>query len=443
MCMTGESPVDCLKDREVYMTVSEFWNLVDAIDIDSREDGRYTEDEMYSIGNAFIEMNNAQKREVGGWDKLVEILHPLDKNGDAMTKGDTFRQWIKNRRYSKDEMIHNDRMISGQNIDGISFEEFQQKTEEIKQNLYKQQVKTRDTLNAYRRSLREEARLEDFKDLMKSCVVDINSLPEVEYAGDAEPGSEAVLMLSDFHIGVEIDNYYNKYNVTIARKRINKLVQDVIRYCICNSVETLHVLGLGDFCQGLIHTSARLEQEIDVVQQIMLASEILADALNKLQAAAPVIKYYSVTDNHTRAIASLSESIESENYGKLITFYLKARLENTGIEFVDSILDQEIGLIEFNNGKTGVFAHGHHDRINSMFQNMTAFTGKMIDYAFIGHYHCEKVKTFNNFKVFVNGSVVGLDQFAFSKRLFGKPSQTLIIFDGTNIINHSIDLDIQ
>lgn len=423
------------------MTVNEFWNLIDAIDIDSREDGRYTDDEMYQIGSAFIEMNNSQKREIGGWDKLVEVLHPLDKNGDVMAKGDTFRQWIKNRRYSRDEMIHNDKMISGQNINSISFKEFQAKTEEIKQSLYKQQVKTRDTLNAYRRVLREEARLEDFKDLMKTCVVDINKLPPVEYEGEFDEEREAVLLLSDFHIGVEIDNFYNKYNVDIARRRVNKVVTDTIKYCQNNEVAILHVIGLGDFCQGLIHTSARLEQEMDVIQQIMLASEILADALNQLQAAAPVVKYYSVTDNHTRAVASLSESIESENYGKLITFYLKARLENTDIQFMDNMLDQEIGIIEFNNGKTGVFVHGHHDNINTMFQNMSAFVGRMIDYAFVGHYHCEKMKTYNNFKVFVNGALCGLDQYAFSKRLFGRPSQTLLIFDGTNIINHSLDLN--
>lgn len=309
------------------MTTKEFWDIIDSIDIDSREDGRYTEEEMYNIGCSFIEMNNAQKREIGGWDKLVEILQPFDRNGEIMKKGDTFRQWIKGRRYAKEEMIHNDHMISGQNIDDISFADFQEKTEEIKQNLYKQQVKTRDSLNAYRRVLREEARLEDFKELMKECVVDLSKLPEAKYEDNGPRCSEAVLMLSDLHIGVEIDNFYNKYNTTIARKRVNKLVKDVVKYCNINSVETLHILGLGDFCQGLIHTSARLEQEIDVIEQIMLASEILANALNELQKAAPNVKYYSVTDNHTRAVASLSESIESENYGKLITFYLKSRLE--------------------------------------------------------------------------------------------------------------------
>ena len=85
--------------------------------------------------------------------------------------------------------------------------------------------------------------------------------------------------------------------------------------------------------------------------------------------------------------------------------------------------------------------HGHHDNVNTVFQNMVAYTRRVIDYGFIGHYHCEKMKTFNTFKLFINGSVVGMDQYAFSRRLFSKPAQSLIIFDGDNIVNHSINLE--
>ena len=86
------------------------------------------------------------------------------------------------------------------------------------------------------------------------------------------------------------------------------------------------MLLLGDFIHGTIHTSARLEQQMNVVEQIMLASEVLADCLNKLKAAAPHIIVCSCTDNHSRALPDLHESIEAENFGKLITFYLEAEL---------------------------------------------------------------------------------------------------------------------
>ena len=46
-------------------------------------------------------------------------------------------------------------------------------------------------------------------------------------------------------------------------------------------------------------------------------------------------------------------------------------------------------------------------------------------------------------KVIVNGSVCGTEQYAFSKRLFGDPEQTLMIFDGINVIDYHINLNIK
>ena len=51
-------------------------------------------------------------------------------------------------------------------------------------------------------------------------------------------------------------------------------------------MKKLNFLNLGDDIQGIIHVTSRLEEEVDVIQQVMIASEISADALNKLQEAA-------------------------------------------------------------------------------------------------------------------------------------------------------------
>ena len=308
------------------MNLEEFETLIDSIDVDARDDGKYTKDEIYKIGCAFIEMSPAEKRRFGGWDKLVEILKPEDKNGEVMKKGDTLRVWIKSSRYAKDEMVHDVRLISGKTIDDITFKEFENQTEAIKQDLYKQQVKTRDSINSYRRVLREEARLEDFKEIMKECSKNQEDVGLIEYAGDSSKcENEAVLLISDLHIGMQVDNFYNTYNVEVARKRMGALVQKTIKYCKAHNVKRLNILELGDAVHGLIHTSARLEQEIDVVQQIMVASQILSDTVNQLRAAAPEVTYRSCTDNHSRMIPNLHESIEAEQYSKLITFYVKSK----------------------------------------------------------------------------------------------------------------------
>ena len=40
------------------------------------------------------------------------ILQPLDKNGEVMTKGETFRCWIKSLRYAKGAVVKDERLIS-------------------------------------------------------------------------------------------------------------------------------------------------------------------------------------------------------------------------------------------------------------------------------------------------------------------------------------------
>lgn len=425
------------------MTVKEFWDIVDSIDIDAREDARYTEDEMYKIGCSFIEMNNAQKREVGGWDKLVEILQPLDKNGDVMKKGDTFRQWIKGRRYSKDDMVHNEKMLSGTTIDKISFTDFKDKTEKLKSDLYKQEVKTRDVLNAYRKTLRNEARVESLKDLVEKSVKALPPLPSVEtpkivsMPGDA---AEAVMLLSDMHVGMQIDNFANTYNKDIARMRLMAYVDEVIDLCQANGVVRLNVCNLNDLIHGHIHVTARIEEEEDVISQIMLASEMLAEALNKLQAAAPEVIYRSVTDNHSRATPSFKEHIEKESLARLIDFYVEPRLAGSSIVFAKDNLDYDISKIVLLNGKTMICAHGHRDNINTIIQGYMGALRQYVDYVCVGHYHETKMKTFQGAKVFVNGCICGSDSYGQSKRLFGDPEQTLLIFKGRTLSQNVIFL---
>ena len=172
----------------------------------------------------------------------------------------------------------------------------------------------------------------------------------------------------------------------------------------------------------------------------MTAAEILAEALNELQAAIPVVNYRSCLDNHCRITPNLKEHIEKENFGRLIDFYLKARLESTNINFMEDNLDENIGLIELQNGKKMIFVHGHQDSVNTVIQNYTAAIRDYVDYVALGHYHSSKAKTFQNSKVFVNGSIVGTDEYALSHRLFGIPEQTLLVFDRDNLLNITLDL---
>jgi len=222
-----------------------------------------------------------------------------------------------------------------------------------------------------------------------------------------------------------------------------KLVEDTIQYCKDNNVKKLNFINLGDLVHGLIHVSARVEEQFGVIDQVMVASEIISKALNKLQEAAPEVLYRSCTDNHSRTIANKSEAIEKDNFNRLVDWFIQERLKNTKIKFINDNLNEDLGRFTLENGKVVMFSHGHLDTVNQVYQSWVGGTSEHVDLILLGHYHNEKLKSFQKTRVYINGSIVGPDQYANSKRLYSIPSQTLLVFDNDNIVNYSINLDIR
>lgn len=408
------------------MTKLEFNQFIESF---HKEKGNYTEEELYQIGVAHKTLPLGER----DWAELTERL-------GVEKRSDTYRTWVAHRQQRDGTLPKDPTKLSGRTLNELSGGDITENLNEQITTLYKEKQKVRDTYNAYRRNLRDESRIEDFKDLIKEAVATLkpfDTTPCIYPTTNAE--KEAILMLSDLHIGVDCDNFYNTYNVAIAKERLDILAESTIHYCRANDVATLNVVNLGDMVHGLIHTSARLEQEMDTVEQVIQASELLANFLNKLANNVPHIVYRSCTDNHSRVVANKNEHIEKDNFYRIIDWYLQSRVGGS-ITMVNDNIDESIGKFELKNGKKVMFAHGHNDGINLVFQHFVGATHEFIDYMLLGHYHSEKAKSFQGSKVFVNGSIVGTEQYALSKRLFSKPAQTLLIFDKENILNISIDL---
>lgn len=412
------------------MTVREFYEYLSSY---GKQPGTYTKDEVYEIGKKYREVEGKKC-----WEDLSNEL--------GWTNGENLRCFVKNRLAKEGKLIP--RLTPTQALEFAKATTLQEKAEDeldIKmRELYKQQQKYRDVMNSYRRSMRDEARIETMHDLMVEAMQSLDTLPKVAHPSCIDFSTydkEAVVLFSDLHIGVECDNFYNKYNKEIAVQRVSKLLKEVTDYCKLFKIKRLNILNLGDCIHGIIHTNARIEQEMDVVSQVIEASEIIAQFLNGLQEVAPEVVYRSCVDNHSRVVADHNQHLEKENFYKLIDWYLQERLKGSKIIFKNDNLDIGLGKFTLLNGKKIMFSHGHQDNINSIFQNWTGATQEYIDYLCIGHYHCEKTKSFQNSRVIVNGSIVGTEQYALSKRLFSKPSQTMLVFDDNNTIHISVNLE--
>ena len=379
--------------------------------------GQLTKEDVLEIGTAHRELPKSDR----SWAWVADLI-------DWQGTPNSLRNYILRQLKDRD-------MIIGQ-------EDTDENVAKKKALLYKEKQQVRDEWSTYHRMMREDARIDTLKDTIKEAAKNLEPFRKSSYRGPKTCDVEAIAMISDMHIGVEFDDFCNSYSLEVAKERVSKLVDDIKRYCSLHKVRRLNVVNLGDLISGIIHTTIRLEQEFDVIDQVMNASEIFAGILNELQDAAPEVFYRSCTDNHSRAIANKNEAVEKENFYRLIDWYVEERLKNTSVKFINDNLSKEIGRFELLNGKKVMFAHGHNDNTNKVFQSFIGATEEYIHYVLLGHYHCEKVKNFQNMRVFINGSIVGTDDYAASKRLYTKPSQMLLVFDRDNVVHYSINLDL-
>ena len=221
--------------------------------------------------------------------------------------------------------------------------------------------------------------------------------------------------------------------------------------CLLYNVKRLHVLDLGDEIHGLIHNGSRLSQEYDVAEQVMIASELIAQAIARFRIGASEVVYHSCLDNHSRMMANYKDSKDTENFGRIIAFYLRSRFAgDRKVSLAEDHIDPSLGMFDLENGETVMYAHGHLDNPTQAVQEISGIVNSMRDgrvrrvsYFTVGHYHSEKMKAYQGVRVIVNGSGCGTDEYAFSKRLVSKPSQTMLVFDGDNLIENRIGLDIR
>lgn len=63
---------------------------------------------------------------------------------------------------------------------------------------------------------------------------------------------------------------------------MNHYINEVIRYGEFNNISELYILGLGDYVTGIIRNTNRLESRLNIVQQVLVVSELLSEAIGRL-----------------------------------------------------------------------------------------------------------------------------------------------------------------
>ena len=249
--------------------------------------------------------------------------------------------------------------------------------------------------------------------------------------GDIE-NSEAVLVFSDWHYGMVVENVFNKYDTDICKDRVRAVVNNAIDRIKIHKCNALHLILLGDAFHGAIHTSVRVASEELVVDQIMQVSEIIAQAINALSMFVPNVYVYTTYGNHGRIVSNKKDNIHKDNLERIVGWWLKQRLKDN--ERVTMMPDSGTEFIFVNACGHDICAvHGDLDSVRTSPRLLTTLFfkeyQKNIECIILGDKHHRE--SFEELGVvsMICGALCGSDDYANEKRLFSKPNQLLLIFD--------------
>lgn len=362
------------------------------------------------------------------WQEIVDLLE-LKCNKDSLRKACNVTQFSAYNVMKYYKNLIEQAKINGN--DSESFKELIKELDDKKVELEKEKIRFQDQKREYRNYLRADARFEHLKETLTNEISKLNELKPLVFDGrtTVTNGNHAVVMLSDWHVGLEEHNHWNKFNKDILRERVKKLEKKIINICKLHNIEKLHMELLGDLVNGLIHVTTRISNEEDVIQQIILCSEVLSGMICNLAKEIPNIEIYSSTGNHGRCVANAKESLDTENFEKLITWYLKARLSNVkNIKFNENKYDDNIIVYKFLNEV--IFAvHGHEDKINTAVSELSKMMKIFPTELHMGHYHSYYEKDSHDISTVVNGTLSGVDKFAKHIRKTSKPTQVCMIYN--------------
>jgi len=311
--------------------------------------------------------------------------------------------------------------------------------------LKKERMKLSDARVEYNRQIRQEARKESYLEMVQRIICEetkpiVLDVPH-SFIEPNQGGNDLIVHCTDLHTGIEINLWNNKFDDNVFKQRIKKYIQRILEIQKLHNSENCYVI-CGELVSGIIHNNLRLQNNMDLMEQFKLATEMVAAMLVKLSEHFHTVSLYVTPGNHSRVSPKKEDSLDGENMDLLVTYYLQARLQNfTNIFIHENRIEQEIAMFDVR-GNFVASSHGHKDRPESIVQNFTMMFGKKPDLVYLGHRHTNALTTVYDTKVIESGCISGNDSYAISIRKTNKPEQTVSVVDETGLVClYDIQLD--
>ena len=374
---------------------------------------------------------------IGSWKDITPTLNKQLREDDEYYDESAYRKKYQAAKKFYDE-------IFSQQGD----EDFKKEQEEILREIKKEKIKLRDERTESNRGIRIEARVEDKLDYFEKIIanqgkIDYKPLkPAERELIKTKSDNDLVIMLSDLHIGQTFASAWGRYNLEVAKDRMNQYLNKIIEIKDRHNSETCFVTLQGDMISNSIHKTIAITNRENVIEQVISASEIITAFLAELSKIFNNVTVVSVVGNHSR-IDKKEDALKDERLDTLIEWYAKSKLENfENIEFIEPY-DNTFNCFVVRN-KHYFIVHGDYDKFDMAGVAKLSMMAGYFPYCILfGHRHFPATTEINGIKLVQSGSFPGAgDDHTIELRLSGKPSQTVLVCNEDGIeCNYTVELD--
>lgn len=305
--------------------------------------------------------------------------------------------------------------------------------------LKKERQKFFDERAAYNKLLRDRSRQEELNEIVvrsiaKAGLPPLVPRPDPMAADIARSDNDLLVSLNDIHYGMRFANHWGAYDSSICAGMVAKYTERILEIAKLHKSENCIVFANGDLISGNIHYQIAVTNQENVIEQIIGVSELIASMLAILSRSFREVRYVSVAGNHSR-IDDKDRALPQERLDDLVEWYLKARMQeytNVVIGYGRKI-DATMYVMDIR-GKTYVGVHGDYDTSPSHIQALRTMVGEPIYAVLLGHLHHCSMDYVQGIHTVMAGSFVGMDDYCISKRIYGTPSQMVLVCDGGGIL---------
>lgn len=313
-------------------------------------------------------------------------------------------------------------------------DEYQKKLDVMNRELARNTIKFRDQRRSWNRQNFMDSRFDEVMDIIEERLdlfSKVEFVPHITPIVDGE--NSMIACLSDLHIGQCFSSYFGEFNSDIAKARLQKYIEELLKIAKLNRVKNIYVCMLGDNISNSLHKTIEVSNKENVIDQLKLSIEYITSFCYELTKHFENVYLASASGNHSR-LQPKDLAQHSERLDAFIAWDVCRVLQKQ--ENFHSLLhcsvDDGIAMIDVD-GKSYMLIHGDFDATNKQgYLKLADMVKAFPEYIFCGHRHfCSYSQ---DSKFIQSGSLAGSgDDYCIEKRLNGNASQMVCICDKTGV----------